>query len=292
MIKMKKIFLLVLVAIFATVPVEAAKKVVAVMPLENVSGYDAKNVAEIMTEQIIVTVQNSGKYTVTERLQMDKILREQGFQNLTSDNPVEIGNLVGADYTLVGKVTMASTKDKSAGNLISAIAGTALNPNASDEEKTLSIFSGIFNQQNVISGDVEVNVRFVDNRTGEVIFAKNLGGSNTGSTEAAALTGACKAAAENLMSELKISNPFSARVADIDGEKIYIDSGSDSGLHTGEVLLIARETEPVVVNGNIVAMKSISICTATVVEVNLDYSVCRADGGKYLIQKGDVVKRG
>ena len=78
----KKILVTLMMLILSlSVTTEAAKKVVAIMPLENVSGYSAKNVAEIMTEQIIVTVQNSGQYTVSERLQMDKILREQGFQS-------------------------------------------------------------------------------------------------------------------------------------------------------------------------------------------------------------------
>lgn len=289
---MKKIFLLVVLILSLTVSAEAAKKVVAVMPLENVSGYSAKNVAEIMTEQIIVTVQNSGKFTVSERLQMDKILREQGFQNLTSDNPVEIGNLIGADYTLVGKVTMASTTDKSAGNIISAITGAAKNGGVDEGSAALAIFSGIFNNSNAISGDVEVNVRFVDNKTGTIVFAKNFSGNNTGANEAAALTGACKVAAENLLSELQTANHFTARVADIDGEKIYIDSGMNEGLQTGEVLNIVRETEPIIVNGNIVGMKSIYICAAKVIEVNADYSVCIADGGKYLVRKGDVLKRG
>ena len=275
-----------------SVSAEANKKVVAVMPLENVSGYSAKNVADIMTEQIIVTVQNSGQYTVTERLQMDKILREQGFQNLTSSNPVEIGNLIGADYTIVGTVTMASTTDKSAGNIISAITGAAKNSGGNEDSMALAVLSGIFNNNNAIQGNVEVNLRFVDNETGEVVFAKSFGGSQMGANEAAALTGACKVAAENLLSELKISNPFSARVADIYGENIYIDCGLNSGLQTGEILKISRETEPIVVNNKIVGMKSISICSVKVIEVNADYAICKADGVNYLIQKGDVVKRG
>ena len=94
------------------------------------------------------------------------------------------------------------------------------------------------------------------------------------------------------MKELQTANPFAARVADIDGNKIYIDQGSTSGLQQGEVLMISREIEPITVNGKVVGMKTTSICTARVVEVNADYSVCLPDGSIYLVQKGDVVKRG
>ena len=87
----------------------AARKIVAVMPLENVSGYSEEKVAEIMTEQLIVAIHSSGGYTVVERPQMGAVLREQGFQNIAVDpsQAVELGKLSGADYTMVGKVTMA-----------------------------------------------------------------------------------------------------------------------------------------------------------------------------------------
>ena len=65
---------------------EAAKKIVAVMPIENISTYKAANVAEIMTEQLIVTITNSGQYTAVERTQMANVLREQGFEILTSNS--------------------------------------------------------------------------------------------------------------------------------------------------------------------------------------------------------------
>ena len=57
---------------------EAAKKIVAVMPLENVSGYSEEKVAEIMTEQLLVAIHSSGNFTVVERAQMGTVLREQG----------------------------------------------------------------------------------------------------------------------------------------------------------------------------------------------------------------------
>ena len=64
---------------------EAAKKTVAIMPMENISGYHEANVAEIMTEQLIVVIQNSQQYGVVERTQLGTVMREQGFQNLNSN---------------------------------------------------------------------------------------------------------------------------------------------------------------------------------------------------------------
>lgn len=292
---MKKFLSSIAILIFSlsfALNVEAARKVVAVMPLENVSGYSEKNVAEIMTEQIIVALQNSGQYTVSERLQMGTVLKEQGFQNLTSDDPIEMGAMSSADYSVIGKVTMASVKDRSAENVITALAAAAIG-SGDEESKTKAVLSGIFGSSaDAFTGSIELDVRFVDNRTGEVIFAKSFGGSQRGSDSAAALNGACKVAAENFLRELQTVNPFTARVADTYGENIYIDQGLASGLKRGDVLVISRETDPIVVNGKIIGMKQTAICTATVIEVTLDYAICRAEGTNYFVKKGDIVKRG
>ena len=293
---MKKFFcaVIALLMIFClSISAEAAKKIVAVMPLENISGSNAANVAENMTEQLTVAIQNSGQYTVVERLQMGAILREQGFQNIAVDpaQAVEIGKLLGANYSLIGKVTMASTTDNSAKNILAALAAAGINPDGIDGSAAIALLAGMINNSNAITGHIDLDVRFVDNETGEIIFAKSFGGQSNAANTEAALNGACKEAAENFLRELQVANPFSGRVAEISGDDIYIDQGFTSGLRQGEKLLIVREGDPIIVNGKIVAVKTTSICTVTVIEVNADYSVCRTNGG-YLVQKGDIVKRG
>ena len=111
------------VAIICSMNYCAAKKIVAVMPLENVSGYDEEKVAEIMTEQLIVAIHSSGAYTVVERAQLGAIIREQGFQNIAVDpnQAVQLGKLMGANYSLVGKVTMAVVEQNPTASTITQI---------------------------------------------------------------------------------------------------------------------------------------------------------------------------
>ena len=130
-----------------------------------------------------------------------------------------------------------------------------------------------------------------DNTTGEVVLAKTVEGSKSGSTVTDAFNNACKTAAENFLKELDGLNPFRARVADVYGSDIYIDQGSESGLRRGETLIVAREGAPIVVNGRVVAMRQTEIGKVKVVEVNADYAVCRPEDNTSGIQKGDVVKR-
>lgn len=272
--------------LFVNFQAEAAKKVVAIMPLENVSDFSKENVSEIMTEQLIDVIHNSGQYTVIETTQMAAVLRQQGFENIVAADAVDFGNKTGSDYTVVGKVILAQTSDNLKG-ILGLFGGLA---KAGESGDGFGIFEQISNLESV-KAKVEVQVRFVDNKTGEIVFVKTFSGEKLGKDSKTALISACHQAAENFLQELKAANPFAARVADTDGENIYLDQGSASGLQTGETLMIAREIEPIIVNGKVVGMKTISICTAKVIEVFADYSICRADGNNYLIQKGDIAKR-
>ena len=261
-----------------TVSVEAAKKVVAIMPLENVSGYNASNVAQIMTEQLINVIHNSGQYSVIETTQRGAVMRQQGFENIVGGQEVDFGNQTNSDYTVVGKVIMATITQNQTKNLIGALFGNQGNNNA------------LINLANDRKAKVELDVRFVDNKSGQVVFSKTFTGSKSGQNDAMALSGACREAAENFLKELQGVNPMMARVAEIYGDKIYIDQGSASGLRAGETLIISREGAPIVVNGKIVDMRRDDICRAKVIEVNADYSICKADKTS-AVQKGDVVRR-
>ncbi|MBR6013619.1 MAG: hypothetical protein IK062_07550 [Selenomonadaceae bacterium] len=265
--------------------VHAEKKVVAVMPLENVSGYAEYKVAEIMTENLIVEIQNSGSYTVAERTQMGRVLKEQGFQNLTSDSPVEIGEMTGAHYSVVGKVTMAVVANNPSGNVL----GNFLNQLNTGGNNLLSSAGNYIHN---LKAKVAMDVRFVDNKTGEIVFARTFEGSKSGQNPQATLNAACKVAAQNFLKELQSLNPFAARIAEISGDEIYIDEGSESGLRKGETLIVARESSPIVIKGKIVGMKNNIVGKVKVVEVNSEYSICKVEGGTSSIKKGDIVKRG
>ena len=262
---------------------EAAKKTIAIMPLENVSGYSDQRVAEIMTEQLVAVIHSSGNYTVLERTQMEKVLKEQGFQNIAGDpnSAVEMGKLAGADFTLVGKVTLAVVNNNPTANTVSKI---------SDMIGLGRLGETAGNYVKKFKSKIVLEIRFVDNKTGEIIVAKSLEGEKSGASAPEALNSACKIAADNLLHALDEVNPFRARIAEISGEDVYIDSGSLNGVRRGETFVVAREGDPIVVNGKIVAVKQTNVGKVKVVEVNPEYSICKKQEGD--IRKGDVVKRG
>ena len=264
--------------LFANFQAEAAKKVVAIQPLENVSGYTQANVAQVMTEQLINVIHNSGQYTVIETTQRGAVMKQQGFENIVGSQEVNFGNQTNSDYTVVGKVIMATVTQNQTKNLLGALFGQQGNNNA---------LLGLANSR---KAKVELDVRFVDNGTGQIVFSKTFTGSKSGQNDAMALSGACREAAENFLKELQGVNPMMARVAEIYGDKIYIDQGSMNGIRQGETLIISREGNPIIVNGKIVDMRREDICRAKVIEVNAEYSICKADKPT-AIKKGDIVRR-
>ena len=272
MMKYFKLFvaLVTVMMAFHAISCEAAKKVVAIMPLEDVSGYTEAKVAEIMTEELTSALYQSGRYTVIERNQMATVLKEVGFQMTGAVDPnkaVEAGKLLGAQYVVIGKVTMA---------------GVDIN--------TPVIINDFIPVKVVgkLKGKIGVNYRFIDVQTGEIKYMGDAEGSEPGNTKENAIYKACKEAAKNVLKEM-VSN-IKARVADISGDDIYIDAGKESGFHNGESLDIVRETSPIEINGKIVGMKEVAVGTAKVTEVNDEYSVCKVTSHSDAVKKGDVVK--
>lgn len=273
-----KKFLSVLSAVIAIFylasPVEAAKKTVMIVPLKNISNYHSMNVEQIMTEKLTIALQNSGKYSVIERDQINEILREQGFQNLTADpnSAVKVGKLVGANYSVFGQVTFAN-----------------VSKNAYSRILPKSAAKGVINGW---GAKVEINIRFVNNETGELVFAEDFVGTKTGINETDALHSACKEAAEVFFD--KIMSTSVGKVIDLQGSNIYIDQGLDSGFRKGDTLIVLRETSPIVSDGQIVGMKTIQIGKIKIDEVNAGYSICKIVSIKsgYVFKKGDIIKRG
>lgn len=103
------VFVFILMGIFITT--EAAVKKVAIGTFANgaKSRYGTLACSNLESNIFSGLVQNKN-YEIVERAQLDQIFRELGLQNsgvVDSKSAIEIGNLSGADYTLVGKVLTA-----------------------------------------------------------------------------------------------------------------------------------------------------------------------------------------
>ena len=281
--KLRRVFGLFAAAalIFAmTATAFAAKKVVAVMPLENVSGWGGEQVAKIVGDQLVSALHRSGSATVVERTQLGNALREIGFGMtgaVDQSTAVQAGKMMGAEYSVVGTVTMANITQNATGQIARSMLG-----------KLGRIFGGSIHQ---FQGHVAVSIRVISNETGELLKAIDVEGHETGQSPESALFGACKEAAEKFAGEL-LGHSVGV-IVDVDGSVAYIDAGSENGVKKGDKFEIAKELRPITLPNGKMIMKYATIGKLKVTEVHSDYSICEITDseGEAPISKGAVVRR-
>ena len=260
---------------------ETAQKKVAVMPFESVSGSAEHRVAEVMTEQVTAVLHNSSVYTVVERTQLAQAIKEINLQNsgiMDASQAIELGKMTGTDYTIVGKVLLAKVVDNDIHRVFTGTLGGG-NPYG----------VGVYIPK--YKGKVTLHVRFIDNVTGQVIFARVIEGSKSGNDREVSLDAACQDAAANILAIIRKKNPFIARAVDVENGEVIIDKGAGSGIREGDVLAAYEESRPVKgMDGEILTMKTKKIGNMKVIKVEGNHSVCKICSGSGRIKRGTIVK--
>lgn len=250
----------------------AAKKIVAVMPIDS-NGYrlEEKAARELEAHLETILVQ-SGSYEVAERTSLNNVLREQGLSSsgLVGANAIEFGNLTGTDYTILGSV-------------VSADVGPFNN----------ILYKGT-------RGVVKFNFKFVDNRTGIIKIAELVEGSKSvptfqggGSDAEMIISSATNDAANDIMKLINKHNPLTGTVIFVNNDQLYVDLGFENGLKEGEKLVAYRDGKPIIhpVTQELIAVEEVELGKVKINEVKDSYSVCTITDGKGLIKTGDKVKR-
>ena len=311
-------------------PSEAAKKNVAIMTIDNNSdtvqtGSESivyKLVAENMANQLIVAFHGSDDYAVIDREKVSKALSGAGIKTgeaVGQDQAIKIGKTLNAQCSVIGKIVSAEVvenKDRKALEAIKNSKGQDYNDvedsDNSEEEitevnkATSSVPSGDF------EGKITVDLKFLDNETGEVIFSDEINSSKSGTSGASALRAACKAAAEDFIAQVAKQAPIqteakaeeqspteenpSLNVSDIsviyvEGDVLYIDKGNDGGIKVGDILLISKKAVPITdMEGKIITVRTTEVGKALVTEVNKNHSICKIIERKD--SESDSIKRG
>ena len=272
-------FLIVLTALLLTIGstfCEASKRTVAILPVENAfDASDRYNISSILAEQLTVALHNSGTYTVVERTELGQIMKEGGFQHsgaVDTSTAVELGQLVGANYSLITKITNVKVDENPK---------YKYTPNIKLVKKAVDKYKA----------RVAMTFRLIDNETGKDIIVSSIDASETADDQQTALHDACVEAAKKVLQDIQKYHPFTARILEVQGDVLYIDQGLDAGIRVGETFEIAREGSPIIKNGVIVAMTHISIGKAKITEVNAEYSVCKVITYTEKVKKNDILKR-
>lgn len=167
---MKKISLIIMLLLaFATAATAQNKKMkIAVMDFKAGVGVNVNEV-EGLSDMLINTMYESGKFSIVERSQINQVLKEQKFQasELTNDQLAQVGRILGVESVLIGTVNFLA------------------------EHKNLD---------GSVTGEYNVDVRAVDVESGEVVTTAGAAKSS-GSTYRAMMEKIGRQLAANLMNE-------------------------------------------------------------------------------------------
>ena len=299
--------LLVLLLLFAALPLAAARSTVSVEPVRNVAGSVGAPITSQLAAELTAALQSSTDFSVKTGETVAAFQLQNTLTKVDSFVPKEEKDRVKA---LIKQVMGKDANDNDI---------TAAERNAA-KAKLAEI------SQNPAGTRITTDVLLVDNTTGTAIFSQTLTGEGMGATAEEASYKASKDLAMQILDAMTahvtpqatavtpspatvVETPpaepatttnapapvtattkgFRSTVGDMDGETLYIAKGNNS-LTPGDILTIARTSGDVVIDGKVVGKKEKTIGTAKVTEIHDEYIVLQVLNKTENIQVGDIIK--
>ncbi|HZZ36882.1 MAG TPA: CsgG/HfaB family protein [Caulobacteraceae bacterium] len=236
-------------------PFQGLKRTVAVYQFQTADSATLAANADALTAMLTDALVRDGRFVVVERADLSNIATEQqlGAQaSTTAETAAAAGQLIGASLIVRGAVTK-------------------FEPNASGSGVSIGGLGGGFGDNRVgVRGGralMAIALRVIDATTGQVLsVVKTQGTASSRQSEVSALGHgvgsislvAMKATPLGQAAEDAINKavpqivlaaerePWSALVIEVDGEKVYVNAGSEQNLEAGTVLHVRRKTKDLV----------------------------------------------
>lgn len=263
-----------------------------------------------MSDMLVTELVKSNNFIVIEREMLDKILDEQklGQTGLLSPNAAtKVGKLLGVSAIVAGGITEFGVKDSGG-----RVGGWALGA------ATGGLVSGL--GMTTYTARVAVDARMIDTSTGEIIMADtasdeqsdskidfdswsapdvSFGSNNFNDT----LIGkATRNAINNLVAKISISirdksssgntGPWKGYVLKADGNDVWINAGSDSGIKQGLQLSIMSKGEEIEdAEGQHITIPGSEVATAEVIQVLPKLSKVKILTGGKVVKDMEVIAK-
>ena len=214
------------------------KRRVAVIEFDNKTPYGQRELGTAASDIMITELQKTGAFILVERDKVQSLIDEQKFSNSELAEPataVKLGRMLGASAVVIGSVSQFGEKEQGEDVVI-------------------------YQRRSQIA-DATVDVRVVDVASGEILVAdsgrgeatqtiKNTLGMGGRASYDTTLAGDAMRAAifkfvKNVVDRMT-TQPFTARVAQVDSGKIYIDAGKATGLAIGTQLEVLRPGKEII----------------------------------------------
>ena len=260
--------------LLATNVAQAATRI-AVMDFDNKTPYRGWRVGQGASDMLATALVQRTKFAVIERGKLASILQEQNLNNNASrfdpSTAAEIGRLLGAQYIVTGAVTEFGS---------SKVGGSGLGVSLGSKGYSAA-----------------VDIRIVDVDTGEIVFADSAskteksvsikafgfsaGESFDNKKATKALRRAINQVSNNIANakfkprqEAKKKPAGPTLVADVDGNILMLNKGTNAGFEVGQKITISRKHKVIKdpETGDIIKIKYIKIGTIKLIEVDISYA--------------------
>jgi curli biogenesis system outer membrane secretion channel CsgG len=215
----------------------ALKRRIGVVDFQNKTAYGQNRLGTSASDILITELAKSGKFIVVERDKLDKIMEEQklGLSGAVDANTAaKVGKILGLNAIVTGAISQFGTETEGSEYLVTQ------------------------SKNQVVK--CTVDIRVVDAETGQILYADSGSGlarKHTGGVlglgtragydetlEGEALRAAIVKFVNNIVAQVE-KKPWSCRVADVDGQSVYLNAGSESGVPTGKPLTVYHVGRPI-----------------------------------------------
>lgn len=228
-------------------------------------------------------------YIVLDRSELYRILQKYGLKSLMQlkgDEAVKLGDISGADYTLIGTVIGAEVIP------FDNVAYVGLKAKVTVEIHLVDNRTGIVLNSDIVSGtDSDIVYNRLNDLTNTDILPEYF------STNANNLIcNAATDAADKVLTEMNKINPLSGEVLSVDmiSEKVYFNLGYENGVQLNDIYTVYEEGAPLIQpqTGEVIGIKEKNLGTIEIIEVSKNYAVGKIKKQKDDFKRGNKVKRG
>jgi curli biogenesis system outer membrane secretion channel CsgG len=291
----------------AVPPIPGPKRTIAVGRIDAISGlsgpYSAAAAGPGVAAMLQTSLEQSGRFIVTERSDLTSVLTEQQLaanrlsQGSAAPQP---GSIIPAQYLIVGAVTELSTGDSGSSVGVGGVGGGGILGGLSLSER---------------QGNVAIDLRLVNTRTAQVEDAFSvrkslsatgigftggyrniaLGGNEFWSTPLGdAMRQALNEAVARIAADVARGG-WNALVADVSGRTLYINAGAEAGVKSGDRMVVQRPgktlTDPA--TNQVLAVEMLRLGTLVLTKVEAKYAIGSfTPASREEPRRGDIVQIG
>lgn len=235
-----------------------------------------EDTTRLLSSDLMTYLVKTNKFNVVERSRMKDILTEQEFSEsgyISPESAVKMGQLIGADYFVMGKIEMVK---------------------AGIKRKKIAYTDTV---QSVYAGKMIVNVRIVDSRGGKIVAADKFTVEHEDKNRKGELTADefLEALKEKTVKEIVngvVSGVFPLKIVKVTGSTVYINRGSGVGFEVGDSLTVLMQGEGLIDpdTGESLGSMEEEVGVVEVTSIQKKFSKGKIISGAGSIKKGALVR--